>query len=188
MRPVLDGTIDSGGIQRPEDVVVWDPLVRVFHWALVAAFVTAWVSAEEIGVVHRSAGYVIVGLVAFRVLWGLVGPRHARFASFIWRPSAVLTFLADTARFRARRHLGHNPAGGAMVVALLVMLAAITTTGIMMTTDAFWGARWVRELHELSVNVAVVLIVVHVLGVVLASVEHRENLVVAMVTGRKRPR
>jgi cytochrome b len=188
MRPVLEETINSGRMARPEEVRVWDPAVRVFHWALVAAFATAWLSAEESRNVHHFAGYVIVGLVAFRILWGFVGPRHARFTSFVWKPATVFSFLADTVRFRARRYLGHNPAGGAMVIALLLALAAITTTGIMMTTDAFWGVRWVRELHELSVNVAVVLIVVHVLGVVLASVEHRENLVVAMFTGRKRPR
>ncbi len=88
--------------------------------------------------------------------------------------------------FRAPRYLGHNPAGGAMVVARLGGLAAIAGSGFMMTTDAFWGVRWGRETHQIAVDVAIVLLVLHVLGVVLASIEHRENLVVAMFTGRKR--
>jgi cytochrome b len=175
-----------GRATRPETVRVWDPAVRIFHWALVAAFLTAWVSAEESDSVHEAAGYVVAGLVAFRVIWGIVGSRHARFADFVRSPATVLRFLRETLRFRAPRYLGHNPAGGAMVVALLVALAAIAGSGFMMTTDAFWGVRWVREAHEIAVDVTVLLLVLHVLGVLLASIEHRENLVAAMFTGRKR--
>ena len=96
--------------------------------------------------------------------------------------------LRDAARLRAPRHLGHNPAGGAMVVALLAMLAGITATGFMMTTDAFWGAQWVEDLHEGFVNATLLLIALHVAGVIFASLEHGENLVRAMFTGRKRAR
>ncbi|MCB1500357.1 MAG: cytochrome b/b6 domain-containing protein [Bauldia sp.] len=181
-----NGALVPGRATRPGTVPVWDPLVRIFHWSLVAAFATAWLSAEESRSLHEAAGYVVAGLVAFRVLWGIVGPRHARFADFVRSPAAVLRFLRDTAHLRAPRHLGHNPAGGAMVVALLVALAVITGSGYMMTTDAFWGVRWVREVHEIAVNLTIVLLVLHVLGVVLASFEHRENLVAAMFTGRKR--
>ena len=165
---------------------MWDPAVRIFHWGLVAAFLTAWITAEESQSIHEISGYVVAGLVAFRVFWGIVGSRHARFADFVRSPGTVLSFLRDTMKFRARRSLGHNPAGGAMVVALLVALIVITGSGFMMTTDAFWGVRWVRETHEIAVNATLVLLVLHVLGVVLASVEHRENLVAAMFTGRKR--
>jgi cytochrome b len=181
-----DRTLVPSRAMRPETVPVWDPLVRVFHWSLVVAFATAWLTAEESRSVHEAAGYVVAGLVAFRILWGFVGPRRARFADFVRSPAAVVGFLRDTARFRAPRHLGHNPAGGAMVVALLLALAVITGSGYMMTTDAFWGVHWVRDVHEIAVNLTVVLLVLHVLGVVLASFEHRENLAAAMVTGRKR--
>jgi cytochrome b len=87
---------------------------------------------------------------------------------------------------RAKRYLGHNPAGGAMVIALLAALAVVTGTGVMMTTDAFWGLEWVEELHEIAVNLTLGLIALHILGVILASLEHGENLVMAMITGRKR--
>jgi cytochrome b len=180
-----DATV-SGRAMRPGTVAVWDVAVRVFHWALVAAFLTAWISAEESDSVHETAGYVVAGLVAFRVIWGIVGSRHARFADFVRSPATVFRFLRDTMTFRAPRYVGHNPAGGAMVVALLVALTVIAGSGYMMTTDAFWGVRWVRELHEIAVDFTLVLIALHVLGVVLASLEHRENLVVAMLTGRKR--
>jgi cytochrome b len=182
----LDGRAIVGRALRPATVRVWDPLVRIFHWGLVASFATAWLTAEEFEKVHHQAGYIVAGLVTFRVVWGLVGSRHARFSDFLYRPSAVMSFVGDSIAFRARRYLGHNPAGGAMVVALLLALAVITASGIMMTTDAFWGVRWVREVHEIAVTFTIVLIFLHVAGVVLASFEHKENLVKAMVTGRKR--
>ncbi|MEI2385064.1 cytochrome b/b6 domain-containing protein [Breoghania sp. JC706] len=179
-------TTRSGRLERPDEVRVWDPLVRIFHWSLVAAFTFAYLTGDEWQSAHETAGYVIVGLVAFRLLWGLVGPHHARFASFVRGPAAVIGFLRDSVRMRAPRHIGHNPAGGAMVIALLVMLAVITGTGIMMTTDRFWGVEWVEDVHEIAANLTLGLIALHVAGVVLASFEHGENLVRAMVTGRKR--
>ena len=186
MNRPLDGRTIVGRALRPTMVRVWDPLVRVFHWGLVAAFTTAWLTAEEFGKVHHLAGYVVAGFVIFRVLWGFVGSRYALFSDFLYRPSTVMSFLTDSIAFRARRYLGHNPAGGAMVVALLLALAVVTVSGIMMTTDAFWGVRWVREAHEIAVNLTLGLVFLHVAGVVLASFEHKENLVKAMVTGRKR--
>ncbi len=180
------------GRRRPEAaaeapmVRVWDPFVRIFHWGLVGLFVLAFMTGDEIEGLHIAAGYGIVALLVLRVAWGFVGPRHARFADFVRPPRAVLGHLRDMARRRAPRHLGHNPAGGAMVLALLAMLAAISATGIMMTTDAFWGAQWVEDLHEALVNVTLGLIILHLLGVAFASFAHGENLVRAMFTGRKR--
>lgn len=182
MPPAFPGPGDG-----PRTIKVWDPLVRIFHWLLASAFVVAWATGDELKTVHEVAGYTIVGLVAFRVVWGFVGGTHARFSDFVRGPSAVIGYLFDTARLRARRTLGHNPAGGAMVVALLLMLTVICTTGILMTTDAFWGVDWIEAAHEISVNVTIGLIGLHLLGVAVASVEHRENLVGAMFTGRKRP-
>ncbi|WP_159593823.1 cytochrome b/b6 domain-containing protein [Chelativorans xinjiangense] len=184
---------EAGGIEPPatagssgRTVRVWDPLVRLFHWSLVAAFVIAWTTGDELERLHETVGYVILGLLAFRLAWGLVGTRYARFGDFIYRPSTVVRFLVDTVRFRAKRYLGHNPAGGAMIIALLIVLAAATGTGTIMTTDAYWGVEWVEEAHEVTANLAVVLVGLHLAGVFIASIEHRENLVRAMITGRKR--
>jgi cytochrome b len=176
----------AGRDPRPTEVKVWDPLVRTFHWSLLAAFVVAWTTGDELDRIHVLAGYVVLGLVAFRILWGLVGSKHARFTDFVRWPATVAAYVRDIVRFRAKRYVGHNPAGGAMVIALLVMLGLISATGYMMTTDVFWGVEWVEEAHELAVNATLGLVLVHILGVALASFEHRENLVRAMFTGRKR--
>ena len=183
---IMNHTIEAGGATPPATVKVWDLFVRVFHWSLATLFVVAYATGDEIEKVHIAAGYAIAGLVALRIVWGFVGPRHARFASFVRPPREVLAYLRDVALLRAPRHLGHNPAGGAMVIALLVMLAGTAVTGHMMTTDAYWGAKWVEDVHEILANLTVGLIVLHVLGVLAASFEHGENLVRAMVTGRKR--
>ena len=177
---------EVGRTSRPATVRVWDPVVRLFHWSLVAAFAVAWLSGGEDETVHNLAGYVVVGLVALRVVWGLVGTRHARFVDFLYRPSTVIAFLKDTIGLRARRYIGHNPAGGAMVILLLLSVVTITTTGIMMTTDAYWGIAWVREAHQLAIDLTLLLIALHLVGVVVASLEHRENLAKAMFTGRKK--
>jgi len=176
----------AGRNSRPAEVKVWDPLVRLFHWGLVGAFALAWATGDELDRVHEIAGYAIIGLVAFRLAWGIIGSRHARFADFVRGPGTVTAYLRDSLSFRARRYLGHNPAGGAMIILLLVMLAATCGTGVMMTTDEFWGVEWVEDVHVLSVNVTLGLVALHLLGVLFASIEHGENLVRAMVTGRKR--
>lgn len=181
---------DAGATRAPASPAaekrVWDPLVRLFHWGLVAAFLVAWLTGDEMTSVHLPAGYIVMGLVAFRVLWGLVGTRHARFSDFVHRPSTVIGFLKDTVRFRARRYHGHNPAGGAMIIAMLVLLSAIAGSGYLLTTDAYWGDHTMKEVHETLVNVMLALVALHVGGVILASLEHKENLVRAMITGRKR--
>lgn len=178
---------DTGRDSRPETVRVWDPFVRLFHWSLVAAFVFAYATADEWDAAHEVAGYAVAGLVAARVVWGLIGTRHARFSDFVYRPGTVLAYLKDSVLLRARRHLGHNPAGGAMVIALLVMLGLVTGTGHLMTSDAFWGVKWLEEVHEIAVNLTLGLVALHVAGVLFASLEHGENLVRSMITGRKRP-
>lgn len=198
-------------------VRVWDPVVRVFHWSLVASVAIAWLSAEEVSSLHEAAGYAVGGLVAVRLLWGIVGSRHARFASFLRGPAATLGYLADILRGRERRYLGHNPAGAAMILALLVTLSGTVATGWLLEDPArqaalpdlpqlvapafadddgdddddegrAFGARSeaIEDLHEALANMLLVLIALHVGGVILASVRHRENLARAMVTGAKR--
>ncbi|WP_127562389.1 cytochrome b/b6 domain-containing protein [Nioella ostreopsis] len=194
---------------------VWDPFVRVFHWGLVAAFATAWLTADELQPIHEVAGYTVAGLVAFRLVWGLVGSRYARFAQFLKGPCETLGYFGDMARGRERRYLGHNPAGAAMIVALLVTLSGTALTGWLMEDEsrmamlpsipAIVAPAWadddgdereygvrgeaegqLKELHETLANLMLLLAALHVAGVVLASFRHNENLARAMVTGDKR--
>ncbi len=172
--------------QRP--VPVWDPLVRVFHWGLVSSVAVAWLTGDGgPKLVHHWAGYLAAVLIGIRLVWGVVGPRHARFTAFVRHPRAILAYLRDIARGAERRFIGHNPAGGAMIVSLLLILAAQVTTGWLSTTDMFFGVDWIEEVHGLSSKLILVLIGLHVLGVAIASWRHRENLPLAMLTGRKRP-
>lgn len=171
---------------KESEVKVWDGFVRVFHWSLVSLFAIAFLTGDELETVHVWSGYAIAVLIAARIFWGFVGSRHARFADFVQPPSHVLGFLKDMAAMRAKRHLGHNPAGGMMILALIAMIGAISISGYLMTTDAFWGAEWVEDLHELAVWSTLGLIVLHVGGVIFASLEHKENLVKSMFTGKKR--
>lgn len=179
-----DTTI-TGGRFNSRSVRVWDPLIRIFHWAVVTAVAAAWI-LEDSGRLHEAAGYVVLGLVLLRLLWGMVGTRHARFSDFVPTPRRFLSYVTATAQRRAKRHLGHNPAGGAMIVALLTVLLVTAGSGWLMTTDAFWGTEWVEEFHEFAANVLLVLVAGHLTGVVVSSLMHRENLVLAMFTGRKR--
>ena len=178
----------ADGVSPPATVRVWDPLVRIFHWSLVGLFAFSYFTGDEWEAAHIWSGYAIAGLIACRIGWGLVGSRHARFTDFVKSPRTIVGYMIDTVRFRAKRYIGHNPAGGAMVVALILMITVIAASGYAMTTNAFWGVEWVSDVHEAAVYLTIGLIVLHVLGVVLASLEHRENLVRSMITGRKRAR
>jgi cytochrome b len=165
---------------------VWDPGVRLFHWGLLAAFVTAYATGGEIRWLHEDAGYVAAALIAFRLVWGFIGSRHARFADFVRAPKAVLAYLQAIRKGHPGRYLGHNPAGGAMVLALLLAVSLIALSGWLMTTDRFWGVQWVENVHELLVNGTLFLVCLHLTGVFIASRQHHENLVLSMLTGRKR--
>ncbi|PSO21493.1 cytochrome b/b6 domain-containing protein [Bradyrhizobium sp. MOS003] len=182
----VSNTIQAGGARPPAMVKVWDPFVRIFHWSLATCFVLAYATGDEIERVHIAAGYTIAGLLSARILWGFVGPRHARFSNFVRPPREVLAYVRDVALLRAPRYIGHNPAGGAMIMALLVALAGTCVTGYMMITDAYWGSKMLEHVHEFLANSTIGLVVAHVLGVLIASFEHRENLVVSMISGRKR--
>ncbi len=166
-------------------VRVWDPVVRIGHWTLALGFVVAFL-VEEGDLVHQVAGYVAAGAVAVRVVWGFVGPGHARFANFVPGPRRLLGHLSDLLRGRDRRHIGHNPAAGAMAVTLLGLVASLGVTGWLMTTDRFYGTKWLEGLHEAIAYAALGLVCLHVAAAIYQSVRHAENLPWAMVTGRKR--
>lgn len=183
-------------------IKVWDPLVRFFHWSLVAAFTIAYITEEDFLSIHSWAGYLILILLGIRFIWGFVGSRFARFSDFIYSKEAIIQFLKDTLNLSAKRYLGHNPAGGAMIILLMVSLLITSTSGvILLGADdhagplAYWFTQadspWadiLEELHEFFANFTLLLVFVHVAGVILESRIHKENLVSAMITGFKENR
>lgn len=168
-----------------DTIRVWDPFVRIFHWSLVAGIAIAWLTADEWDRVHEWIGYAIAGLLSARILWGFIGSPYARFSQFVKGPRETLAYLGRIVRGRAERHIGHNPAGAAMILALLATIAGTALTGWMITLDAFWGMEWLEDLHEGLATFVLVLVGLHVAGVIHASLMHKENLVRAMITGRK---
>jgi cytochrome b len=166
-------------------VKVWDPLVRLFHWALVAGFVANAFFTRPGKATHEWVGYGVAGLIALRLIWGLVGTRHARFTDF--PPSVVGSIgqLRDMATGRRHAHLGHSPLGALMIYNLLLTMAAIATTGYMMTTVSYFGVRWVEHLHVNCVTWAKISIVLHIAAVIFESWRLRVNLAKAMLTGTK---
>jgi len=216
-------------MQQAATIKVWDIGVRLFHWSLVAFFVIAYLTGDDdeggLATVHAWAGYAIIGLLVFRIVWGLFGSRHARFSDFVYGPGKILGYLKDVFTGHPKRYLGHNPAGGLMVVAMILSLIAVSWTGLKAyqaegkgplaaidggavvtmaipeiipkahadDDDGGMGERGGREgdefweeAHEASVNIMLLLIVLHLIGVAASSLMHDENLVRAMVTGRKR--
>lgn len=182
----MSSTTMAGAIAAPA-VRVWDPVVRLFHWSLVAGMAAAYL-LEAGTTVHERIGYGLLALIAVRVVWGLVGTRHARFADWLPTPGRVRRYLAALAAGRPIRTIGHNPLGAIMILALLAMVTLTALSGWLATTDASWGVAWVEDLHEASAWATLALVPVHVAGVVLVSLVHKENLVLAMITGRKRAR
>lgn len=167
---------------------VWDPLVRLLHWSLLGAIVIAWTSTLHIGVPgawHETAGYVAMSCVGLRLVWGFVGPRHARFASFVRSPAFTWSYARQVRRGRAPRHIGHNPLGAWMVLALLIDVASLTVVGWLQTTDRYWGSELLEVVHTTLAWSLLALIGLHVAGVLLTSVHQRENLVRSMIDGRK---
>ena len=170
-----------------EPIKVWDLLVRATHWLLAILFVVAYTS-EDLMSVHRAAGYAIIAIVAVRVVWGFVGSQYARFAEFVRSPRQAIAYLRRLADGTAPRTLGHNPAGGLMILALLAALLVASITGWLIPAGASRNGDWIKDLHEFAANATLVLILLHVVGVVVSSLRHNENLVKAMITGRKERR
>jgi cytochrome b len=172
----------------PAMIVVWDWPLRLFHWALAASVLIAWLTPNTYDTVHRIAGYTVLGLIAFRLVWGFTGTRYSRFRSFIRLLRAAPHFLWGLRHRQTGRYLGLNPAGAAMSVALLVLLAVSAISGWMQVMVRFFGVAWVEELHTYSSDLVMILVVIHVLGVLTMCMLQKENLVRAMITGRKRDR
>ncbi len=195
---------------KTTEITVWDPLIRLFHWSLVVAFMLAYFSQEGpfedlldgawLQLIHVWSGYITAGLLVFRLIWGFTGPRYARFSDFVRGPREVLTYTKNVLLLRAPRYLGHNPAGGAMIISLLLSLTVTIVAGLMLYgadqglgplagllmngSDGFIDA--IEEIHEFFANLTLILVVGHLVGIVWESLLHRENLAHAMITGRKR--
>lgn len=166
-------------------ILVWDWPVRLGHWLMVGGFALAWLTSESesLALVHAGAGATVIAVAAFRILWGLWGTRYARFTDFVQGPRAVLAYLRSLLGAAPQNPVGHNPAGGWAIVALLGLALATGATGWMNYADL--GGHWLEELHEGLAASMLAVVVVHVLGVVSGSLMHKENLVRAMVTGCK---
>ena len=163
---------------------VWDPLVRLFHLSLAVAFAIAWFERSD-AAIHETAGKVVLDLIVIRAAWGLIGPASARFETFIKGPIATATYLTSILRGKPRHYLGHNPAGGAMIGSLLLALTITAASGILMNTTVLWGDAWTEWIHGTAATVSVWLIAGHLVGVLIACIQHRENLPLTMITGRK---
>jgi cytochrome b len=166
-------------------ILVWDAPVRVFHWLMVASFAGAWLTAESERwrLLHVSLGYTLAGLVAFRIVWGLVGTRHARFSNFVRGPAAVARHLRSMLRGRPEHHIGHNPAAALAILGLLGLAVAVTATGWAGFNEL--GGEWLKEVHEAAASVMLAVVGVHIGGVLLGSWLERQNLALGMVNGRK---
>lgn len=208
-------------------VRVWDIFVRFSHWLVGLGFLVAYLTGEDALTLHVWAGYAVGALVLLRILWGFIGPKHARFADFVYGPGRVVSYLIGLVSFRAKRYLGHSPAGGAMIVVLWLGLLAVVWSGLELYavkegkgplaaagapaaqgTEAAAarlilvsaendknqakqgaerkGGRAWEKFHETLSNLLLALVIMHIAGVILASVAHRENLAWSMITGLKR--
>ncbi len=194
--------------QKNSEIKIWDIGVRVFHWSLVLFYTVAYIS-EDVELIHVYAGYVVLGLIAFRVVWGLIGTKYARFSNFIFGKPETINYVKSLFTRNPKRFLGHNPAGGWMILAMLISLLLVSWTGLEMYADAGKGplagtsveifdkayangdeesheSAW-EEIHESMANLTLLLVFVHIAGVIVSSIVHRENLVKSMITGYKKP-
>ncbi len=185
--------------QQPSMIKAWDPLIRIFHWSLVLSFFLAFITEDHWISLHVQAGYAVSLLIGFRLIWGLIGTRQARFLTFVKRPAVVLSYLKQMLLLRVPHYLGHNPVAAVMVVALIGSVILVSFTGMVIiasegqgplanTLFAHWRGEWMEDVHEFFANFTLLLVFAHVSGVILSSLLERENLVKAMVTGKKKDR
>lgn len=199
-------------MSKKNTVRVWDISIRFFHWSLVVTFAVAYITGEAEGTLHADAGYIILGLLTYRLVWGFIGTKYARFSSFFFGPREIIRYLAGILSGKPKRYLGHNPVGSVMIFLLLFSLFAAVLSGLELYAqegkgplasnavtfvsiasanddndrdddndhDEFW-----EELHEFFSHMTLILVVLHIVGVYVSSKLHKENLVKAMITGRK---
>lgn len=166
-------------------VKVWDGFVRLFHWGTALLFFANFTLLEGEDKLHAYAGYAVFALVLLRLLWGLIGSRHARFSAFWPRPAAIRAHLKSLRGGEVEPRLSYNPLGALMVFNQLAVLLLIGVTGLMLESDTFWGVAWVEEAHEILVDYALICVGLHVAGVIFETRRSRVNLIMAMLRGRK---
>lgn len=169
-------------------IAVWDLPLRLWHWALAASVLAAWFTPTVYDRLHRIVGYTVIGLLAFRLVLGFWGSRYSRFRMIGVRLRAAPYYLWNLRRGITGRYIGLNPAGTLMLVALLVALAVSAITGALSVTVTFFGVWWIEDTHAYASDAVIVLVVLHIVGVVLMGMLQRQNLIHAMITGRKRIR
>lgn len=185
MKDTISG--DVVPISKPGDILVWDRVVRAFHWTLAGCFFANYFLTEDGELIHELVGYLAVLAIGVRLVWGFRGTRYARFSAF-WPTRPQLRDYLRALRLRqAPRHLSHNPAGALMMAALVAMMLALGATGFLLARVGLpFGEHFVEEVHELIANLMLLLVVAHVGAAVLESLRHRENLIRSMITGYKR--
>lgn len=166
-------------------VKVWDLPVRLCHWGLAACVLANLAVTEEGSDIHQYIGYTAAGIVAFRLLWGFIGTRHARFSDFFPTPARLSAHLRDLLQGRRDGHPGHNPLGALMMFALWGTVIGLGLTGYLMGTDQYWGSEELEEIHEVLANGLIGLIVLHIASAAAMSLWSRSNLIRAMITGNK---
>ncbi len=169
-------------------IVIWDIPTRVFHWLLAVSFAGAFLTAESERYrdIHVLLGYTLLGLIAFRLIWGFVGSRYAQFGSFLFRPAEIAAYVISLLKAKPARYVGHNPAGSVAIFLLLALGITSSVTGIMLFQDV--GGDVLEELHEGAASVMLTVVALHLAGVLVSSVMHRENLARSMITGFKSAR
>jgi cytochrome b len=181
-------------------IKVWDLPLRIFHWLLVVSFFTAYLSEDDFMTIHSYAGYTILALLSFRIFWGILGPEHARFTDFVYKPATTIQYTKQVFLKKAKRYLGHNPAGAAMVFMLLTSLLVTTLSGVatyateeglgplvsLMNASPNYIFDAVEDIHEFFANFTLALVFIHVAGVIASSILHKENLIHSMFTGYKK--
>ncbi|AKO52885.1 cytochrome B561 [Marinobacter psychrophilus] len=182
----MTDTLKASTVSQGGRVKVWDPAVRIFHWGLVAAFCVAYFTADDYRNIHEWSGCVVVGLIACRLVWGVIGSRYARFSDFVPRPGRLTDYVRLALKGQEPSHLGHNPAAAIMILFLLLANGVIGISGLLLTTDWGWGSGVLEEVHEISVNMTLIAIALHVSAAIYESFHHQENLIRSMLTGYKR--
>lgn len=172
-------------MQSQQKILVWDAPTRLFHWLMVLCFAGAWLTSEgnRLLGVHLTLGYTMVALVGWRVLWGVLGTRYARFANFVRGPQAIGAHLRDMLRPAVSHPVGHNPLGAVSIMLMLALTLLVVASGWVYFSG---GPRLLKDMHEGSAALMLAVVGVHVAGVVFASLMQRENLARSMVNGRKR--
>ena len=166
-------------------ILVWDVPIRVFHWLLVLSFTGAYLTAESERYrdIHVVLGYTLLGLIGFRLLWGFFGTRYAQFRSFLFKPGEIVAYVQSLLKGKPAHYVGHNPAGSVAIWLLLTLGISSGVTGVLLFQDV--GGDALEELHELVSNTMLAVVLIHIAGVAVSSLMHRENLVRSMITGFK---